>query len=232
MYMFFNRFFKQLRSNIITGVLLIIPLFVTILIIVQLFQWIDSALPGILRIDLPPGLGIVFTLIIAYFAGIAAKNYFGKKLIAVGNGIISNIPILNKIYFTIQQVVDMVSSNKNQVFERAVLIEYPRPNCYCIALVTSRANTNLSMKVNQKLVAVLVPQSPPASAFLLYVAESELIEIDLPVESALKLVVSGGLLGADNAAIAKPTNGIRKNWKWTDLFNRKKYGKNLADPRD
>lgn len=231
---FINKFTKQLRSNIITGILLIIPLFVTVLIIVQLFQWIDSALPGILGIEMPFGLGILITIIIAYFAGLTAKNYFGKKLIAIGNGVIGSIPFLNKIYLTIQQIVEMVSSNKNQIFERPVLIEFPRPNSYSIAFVTSSANNNLSMKVNQKLIAVFVPTTPnPTSGFLLYVPESEMIELNMPVEAAVKLVVSGGLIGADNAvAAAKAQNGPRKGWKWTDIFSRKNHGPNIFDPRD
>jgi len=231
---FINKFIKQLRGNIITGVLLIIPLFVTILIIAQLFQWVDSALPGILGIEMPFGLGILITIILAYFAGLTAKNYFGKKFIAVGNSIIGSIPFLNKIYLTIQQIVEMVSSNKNQVFERAVLVEFPRPNSYCIAFVTSSANTTFSMKVNQKLIAVFLPTTPnPTSGFLLYIPESELIELDMPVEAAVKLVVSGGLLGADNAiAAAKAKGGVRKGGKWTDIFSRKNQGSTIFDPRD
>lgn len=229
-----RRFFRQLRTNIITGVLLIIPLFVTVIIIIQLFQWIDSALPGILGVQLAPGLGILITLIIAYFAGVAAKNYFGKKLIAVGNNIIGSIPFLNKIYLTIQQIVDMVSLNKKQLFERAVLIEYPKKECFTIAFVTSQANTVFSLKVGQKLIAVFVPTTPnPTSGFLLYVPETELVEINMPVEAAVKLVVSGGLLGADHALSSKAVHeGMKKGWKWTDLFARRRPGENVHDPRD
>lgn len=229
-----NKFSKELRSNIITGVLLIIPLLVTVLIMVQLFQWIDNVLPGILGIEMPPGVGILITIIIAYFAGLTAKNYFGKKLIDVGNNVIGSIPFLNKIYLTIQQIVDMVSTNKNQIFERPVLIEYPRPNSYCIAFVTSTANNNLSMKVNQKLVAVFVPTTPnPTSGFLLYIPETDMINIDMPVEAAVKLVVSAGLLGADNALAAiKTHSNLRKGWKWTDIFKRKNSKNHIADPRD
>ena len=229
-----KRFFKQTRSNLITGVLLIIPLFVTVIIIIQLFQLIDSALPKILGIKMAPGLGILITLIIAYFAGLTAKNYFGKKLIAVGNNIIGSIPFLNKIYLTIQQIVDMVSLNKKQLFERAVIIEYPKKDCYTIAFVTSQANTVFSMKVGQKLIAVFVPTTPnPTSGFLLYVPENELVEINMPVEAAVKLVVSGGLLGADHALTSKAVHeGMKKGWKWTDLFSRKHSGKDVHDPRD
>lgn len=229
---FIYRFFRQVRSNIITGVLLIIPLFVTALIIIQLFQWIDKALPGIFKIDLPPGIGVLITLVVAYFAGIAAKNYFGKKFIAVGDGIISSIPFLNKIYLTIQQVVNMVSNNKKQVFERAVLVEFPRPQCYCIAFVTSRANTVFSMNVTQKLVSVFVPQTPPVSGVVLYVPESDIIEVPISVEAALKLVVSGGLLGADNAMSGQTGVDAKKTWKWSDFFSRKPKSGEIFDPRD
>lgn len=226
--------FKQLRSNIITGILLIIPLFVTIIIIIQLFQWIDSALPGILGVDMAPGLGILITIIIAYFAGLAAKNYFGKKLIGIGDSVIASIPFLNKIYLTIQQVVDMVSTNKKQVFERAVLMEFPKEGSYAIGFVTSNANTVFSLKVGQKLTAVFIPTTPnPTSGFLIYVPESELVEINMPVEQAIKLVVSGGLLGADQIIVGKSAyDGMRKVWKWTDLFSRKRTEGNIHDPRD
>ena len=229
-----KRFFRQMRTNIITGVLLIIPLFVTVIIIVQLFQLIDSALPKILGVQMAPGLGILITLIIAYFAGLTAKNYFGKKLIAVGNNIIGSIPFLNKIYLTIQQIVDMVSLNKKQLFERAVLIEYPKNDSYTIAFVTSQANTVFSLKVGQKLISVFVPTTPnPTSGFLLYVPEAELIEINMPVEVAVKLVVSGGLLGADHVLTSKAVHeGMKKGWKWTDLFARKHAGRDFHDPRD
>jgi uncharacterized membrane protein len=229
-----SRFFKQLRGNIITGIFLIIPLFVTVLIIVQLFQWIDSVLPGILGIQMPPGLGILITIVIAYFAGLSAKNYFGRKLIAVGNNIIAGIPVLNKIYLGIQQIVDMVSTSKKQVFERAVLVEYPKANSYCIAFVTSEANTKFSLKVGQKLLAVFVPTTPnPTSGFLLYVGESDVIEINLPVEIAIKLVVSAGLLGADHAAAMKTgSTMMKRGWKWTDLFTGKKKETDIHDPRD
>lgn len=233
---FVKRIGKQVRSSVITGILLIIPLFVTILIIIQLFQWIDSALPGILGIKMPPGIGILITLIIAYIAGIAAKNYFGKKFISLGNNIISSIPFLSKIYLTIQQVVDMVSINKKQVFQRAVLVEFPLPGTYAIGFVTSEANTVFSLKVSQKLIAVFVPTTPnPTSGFLLYLPEQDIVDANISVEAAVKLVVSGGLLGADNAAAAaakQADSPAAKGWKWTDIFSRNKTGKNIHDPRD
>jgi uncharacterized membrane protein len=229
-----KRLFRQLRTNVITGVLLLIPLFVTILIIVQLFQWIDSALPGIIGIEMAPGLGVLITIVIAYFTGLTAKNYVGKKIIDTGNHIISNIPILNKIYLTIQQIVDVVSLNKKRLFERAVLIEYPKENCYSIAFVTSEHNTDFSMKAGQKLTAVFLPTTPnPTSGYLLYVADSDMIEINIPVETAIKLVMSGGLISADHAAKMQATLPVSKrSWNWMDIFKKKGHKDNIADPRD
>ncbi|MBN1578956.1 MAG: DUF502 domain-containing protein [Chitinispirillaceae bacterium] len=229
-----KKMFRQLRGNTITGAVLIIPLLVTVIILIQLFQLIDSALPGILGVKMAPGLGVLITLVIAYFAGLAAKNYFGKKLIAVGNNIVASIPFLNKIYLAIQQIVDMVSNNKKQLFERAVLVEYPKENSYTIGFVTSQANTLFSLKVGQKLIAIFIPTTPnPTSGFLLYVPETEIIDTNLPVEAAIKLVVSGGLLGADHVSTAKLDNvGMKKGWKWTDLFTRRHPGGRVNDPRD
>ena len=229
-----SRFFRQFRTNIITGVLLMIPLFVTILIIIQLFQWIDSALPRIINVDMPPGLGVLAILVIAYFAGLTAKNYFGKKVIEAGNTIIANIPILNKIYLTIQQIVDVVSLNNKRLFERAVLIEYPKENCYSIGFVTSDSNTDFSMRAGNKLTAVFLPTTPnPTSGFLLYVAESDIIEINLPVEMAIKLVMSGGLLSADHAKkVQSSLPSSKRAWNWMDLFKQKQAKKDVSDPRD
>ncbi|MCX7726593.1 MAG: DUF502 domain-containing protein [Chitinispirillaceae bacterium] len=229
-----KRYLKQFRTNMIAGALIIIPFAVTLFIVIQLFQWLDSALPKLFGIELAPGLGIVIILVIAYLAGVAAKNYFGKQLIALGNNIIASIPFLNKIFFSVQQIIDMVSLNKKQIFEKAVLVEFPKENSFTIGFITSHANTNFSLKVGCKLVAVFVPTTPnPTSGFLLYIDESKIIELNIPVEAAVKLVVSGGIIGADNAAKIKSSPYDKEGgWKWTDLFKRKKPKNGLFDPRD
>ncbi|MDO5576644.1 MAG: DUF502 domain-containing protein [Fibrobacter sp.] len=228
-----KKFFKQIRTNIITGTLLIIPLFVTVIIMVKLFQWVDSALPGILGADWAPGIGILITLLIAYFGGLTAKNYFGKKFIDVGNAIISNIPILNKIYLSIQQIVDAVSRSKKTLFERAVLVEYPKENSYCIGFVTSTKNPDISKKAGKNLVAVFVPTTPnPTSGFLLYYPESEVIDLNIQVETAIKLIISGGILNAENPGKGKQTTASFKDGNWMKIFSRDPVKASTTDPRD
>ncbi len=230
---FIKKSIKQFRSNLITGVLLIIPFFVSVLIIIQLFQWIDHALPGVIGVKLAPGLGILFTVIIAYFAGLVTKNYFGKKLISLGNSVFLNIPVFKTIYQTVQQIVDVVSLNDKQLFKRAVLVEFPKKDSYTIGFITSEINTNFSLRIGQKLIGVFIPTAPtPMGGFLLYVPETDIIECNLSVELALKLVMSCGLLSSDQKKEQTGLNAFKKGWKWTDIFSRKHPGSNVVDPRD
>ena len=215
-------FFKQVRSNIIAGILLLIPLVLSIVILVKLFQWVDSALPGVFGAEWIPGLGILVILITAYFTGVAAKNFFGKKLISTANAIIVNIPILNKIYLAIQQLVDAATLSKKNLFDRAVMIEFPRPGSFGIGFVTCENNKDLSTKTGQKLVSVFLPTTPnPTSGFLLYVPEDEVINLNLSVEAAIKLIVSGGILTSDDSKRQTSATPISIK-EWAGLFKQKR----------
>jgi uncharacterized membrane protein len=192
------------------------------------FQWVDSVLPTIIGAEWAPGVGVLVILIIAYFAGLTAKNYFGKKLIDTGNKIIARIPVLNKVYLAIQQIVDAISGSNKRMFERAVLVEFPKEDSYCIAFVTCDSNAEFNAILEKTLVAVFVPTTPnPTSGFLLYVPSDKVIDLNIPAEIAIKLVMSGGILSADQAsrgAIPKSLND------WKGLFNKKKAA--AFDPRD
>lgn len=219
--MFLKRFFKQVRTNIITGVLLLIPLVLSVIILVNLFQWIDSVLPSIIGVEWIPGVGALVIITVAYFTGITAKNYFGKKLITTANKIIANIPILNKVYLAIQQIVDAATLSNKGLFQRAVLIEFPRPGCMGLGFVTSEKNMFISSKAGQNLVSVFVPTAPnPTSGFLIYAPESELTELNIPVEAAIKLVVSGGILTIDDACKTQNNATPSSVKEWAGLFKR------------
>ncbi|KMQ51093.1 Transporter [Chitinispirillum alkaliphilum] len=200
-----KKLFRQVRSNIIAGILLIIPLLITLIIILKLFRWVDSALPLVLGVEWGTGIGITVTLVLAYFAGLLAKNYFGKKLIDTGNAIICNIPILNKVYLGVQQVVDTVSLQNKKVFDRVVLVQYPKEKVYCIAFVTSNENRDFSKLTGHELISVFVPTTPnPTSGYLLYYPKEDMIDLDMPVELAIKRIMSAGLLNGEQINAAKP----------------------------
>jgi uncharacterized membrane protein len=196
----------MVRTNVIAGILLLLPLITTTYVLVKLFALVDSVLPSLFHAILPTimpetwptGVGVVLTLLVAYFAGLAAKNYIGKLFINAGNTIIARIPIINKIYLSVQQIVDAVVSNNKRLFERAVLIEYPKANSYCIGFVTSRTSGEIPQKVKARSVSVFVPTTPnPTSGFLLFLPETEVIDLDMSVEMAIKLVMSAGTVNPD-----------------------------------
>lgn len=229
---FITRVIKQLRTNIIAGVLLIFPLFISIFIIVKIFSWVDSALPGVFGAEWATGFGVFVILLISYFTGLLAKNFIGKKIIATGNAIIANIPILNKIYLGVQQIVDTIGLQNKKLFERVVLIEYPKQNCYSIGFVTCDRNGDFSKRVGQDLTAVFIPTTPnPTSGFLLYYPESELIDLNIPVEIAIKRVMSAGMLSDEQLAKRGAAVPSGEGWNWTSLFKSNKPEK-MFDPRD
>lgn len=233
---FAKRFFKQLRANIITGLFILIPVIASAFIFAKLFIWADRALPAAVGAHWVPGLGILVSVVIAYFVGAAAKHWLGRKVIATGNAVISTIPILNKIYLVIKQIIDTVTVDKKKLFERVVLIEFPRKESFVIGLVTSESNETFSARAGRKLVAVFVPKVPnPTNGFLLYVPEEDLTTINIPLEAALKIVMSGGILGAEKLSGAQSLSAADKQWKWTEIFGgrrRRIRPDRLHDPRD
>jgi uncharacterized membrane protein len=232
---FTQRFLKNLRNNIFAGLLLIIPVAGSIMIIVKLFLLADAALPRMLGMHWIVGTGALVSLIIAYLLGFLAKHWLGRKVIATGNAIIVSIPVLNKVYLVLKQIIDTVTIDRKKLFDRAVMIEFPRPGCYALGLVTSDSNAAFSAKMGRKLLAVFVPKVPnPTTGFLLYVPEEDVVTLDIPAEIALKLVVSGGLLGADalDGTAKLPTSA--KHWNWMDIFGGKerRAKRHVPDPRD
>jgi uncharacterized membrane protein len=229
-------FLRQFRTNFIAGFFLLIPVVGSIFIFWKLFNWADKALPKVLGMHWPPFTGLVVTVLIVYLVGLAAKNYFGRKIIAIGNAIIVSIPLLNKIYLVIKQVIDTVSVDKKKVFERVVLMEFPRAGSFALGFVTSESNEQISVKTGKKLTAVFIPTVPnPTTGFLLYVPEEELVTLDMPMETAFKLMLSAGLLGTEKTGNTQKYSTTGEQWKWTDIFKRKPgkgTSQNSGGPRE
>jgi len=211
---------KQFSNNVIAGIFVILPIFVTIFLIVNIFLWIDSSLPGILGVEWGTGFGILVLLACAFFAGLIAKNYIGKKIIATGNVVINKIPIVNKVYPAIQQIVDAVNTQNKKMFERVVLVEFPKENSYSIAFVTAGENPVFSDKIGKKLIGVYMITAPnPTSGFLVYYPEEDVIDIDMPVDVAMKKIMSIGMLHDEQLIKAAALKQELKT-------------ENILDPRD
>ena len=198
---------KKLKSYFLAGLLVLTPLVLTVFIIWRLFFAIDGLLRGIISkhiisklgfniTDQPlTGLGFISIILLILLTGFFARNYFGKKVLLIGNMIVSKIPIINRVYIAIQQISQAFLSEKSEIFEKAVLIEYPRKGIYSIGFFTQDTKGEVQDHIKKDIVSVFIPTTPnPTSGFLLFVPKEETISLDMPVEDALKLVISAGAI--------------------------------------
>jgi len=194
---------KKLKTYFITGLLVLIPLVLTFFIIWKLFIAIDGLLQGFIsnmleRVGVPAtkyGLGFISVILLILLTGMIARNYFGRKVIKLGEDIFTRIPLINRIYMAIQQISNAFLSEKREVFKKAVLIEYPRKGIYSIGFFTQDTRGEVQDRLNQDVVSVFLPTTPnPTSGFLLFVPKTDVTELDMSIEEALKLVISGGAI--------------------------------------
>ncbi len=198
----FRALWSILKKYFITGLLVLVPFFLTIFIIHWLFMKMDSILKGLFHrfldkfdISYLPGMGFISVVLIILFAGIIAKNYLGKRFLSFGEKLVKRIPLISKIYIAFQQISKAFLSEEREIFKKAVLIEYPRKGMFCIAFYTQDTKGEIQEKLAQDMVGVFLPTTPnPTSGFLLFVPKSEIIDLSMSVEDALKLVISGGAI--------------------------------------
>lgn len=196
---------NEIRKTLLAGLLVLAPIALTIYILYHLFRILD----GILRDPLSkflvenigldsrwvpiPGLGIIALLALLILTGVIARNYIGKKFITVGDYIVTRIPLINRIYIAIREISEAILSEKREVFKKAVLIEYPRKGIYSIAFFTQDTKGPVQETIQEDVVSVFLPTTPnPTSGYLLFVPKTDIMELEMPVEDALKLVISGG----------------------------------------
>ena len=211
---------KKIRKNIkgvfLTGIAAIIPVGVTFYIlylIIGMMNKLVKIIPARFHPDqiLPfhlPGLGIIITLILIFTVGLVTKSYLGKKLVSLGERMVGKIPLVRGIYNALKQLVDAVFSDKGQSFKKAVLIEYPREGLYSIAFVTGVSRGEVQVKTAQKCVNVFVPTTPnPTSGFYIMVPETDTIVLDMTVEEAFTLIISGGIVSPEDVQQIIPERG-------------------------
>jgi uncharacterized membrane protein len=146
----------------------------------------------------PGGAGVlVLAVLLVALVGQLARNYVGKRLIEIGDDVLLRVPLLNKIYGTTKQVKEALVGNKSS-FKQTVLVEFPRPGIYSLGFVTSDQPNEVQLKTRKNVWSVFVPTTPnPTTGFLIFVAESEVIRLDLSVADAIKSIISLGTVAPD-----------------------------------
>jgi|TARA_B110000977_G_scaffold29239_1_gene37963 uncharacterized membrane protein len=199
----------MLRRYLIAGVLVWVPLGVTFFVLKFLLEMMDKLLlilPIALRPESLlgfsiPGLGFILAFIILLITGAIGANLLGQTALRLSESLLSRIPLVRTIYSSAKQILNSVLSNGGDSFRKVLLIEYPRKGIWTICFQTGTAVKEIQEQLEQQSIMVFVPTTPnPTSGFIMVVAESETRELDMDIETALKLVMSLGMAKTSSPA--------------------------------
>lgn len=203
-------FLGRLRSWFLTGLLVTAPVLLTVYITWAAIELIDgqvaSILPGFNKLVVAniPGAGLIIGLILITVIGAVAAGFLGRWLIGLGESILNRMPVVRTIYGASKQILETVISAQSDAFRDAVLVEYPRRGLWVIGFVTGGTKGEVAERMDGNMVNVFIPTTPnPTSGFLLFCPRNEVIYLDMSVEDAVKLVVSGGIVHPPEPAAGK-----------------------------
>lgn len=189
---------NHLKGTFLAGIFIVIPIAITIFILMLLFNFADGILGSYLDSLMAfygwsgghiPGVGMVTVAVVIYVAGLLATNVFGKRLLRLGDELLSRIPLVKSIYTSSKQVTKVFKEGGSS-YRRAVFVEWPRPGVLAIGFVTAELELE-----GERFVVVYIPTMPnPTSGFALWFRESDVFESGMTVEDAVKFVVSGGVV--------------------------------------
>ena len=192
-----------MKKYFITGLLIWIPLTITLMVLAWIVGTLDQIIPllpqeiqpkQLLGFDLP-GLGVLMSLGIVLSTGLVAANVLGQKLVQVWEALLSRIPVVKSIYSSVKQVSDTLFSSSGQAFRQALLVQYPHQGSWTIAFLTGRPGGDAARHLSEDFVSVYVPTTPnPTSGFFLMMPKADVIELDMSVDEALKYIISMGVV--------------------------------------
>jgi len=195
-----------MKRYFITGLLIWVPLGITLWVLDLLIGTMDQSLMVLPAQWLPeawlgmhiPGLGVILTLLVIVLTGVFAANFFGEKLIDWTEALLARIPVVKSIYGSVKQVSDTLLSGNGHAFRKVLLVRYPHPQAWSLAFQTNVPD-EVARVLPDEHVAVFIPTTPsPVNGFYFYVKKSEVIELNVPVDRALKYIISMGVASGES----------------------------------
>ena len=192
-----------LRKWLIAGLLVIVPLVITLGVLNWIIGTLDQTLAILPEAWQPdkllgvhiPGFGVILTLLILLIVGGIASNFIGRKLVGWGDALVRRIPVVRSIYSSVKQVSDTVFSDSGNAFRTAVMVQWPREGVWTVAFVTGAPSGEVAAYLRDEYLSVFVPTTPnPTGGYFVMVRKSECIELDMSVDAALKYIVSMGVV--------------------------------------
>ncbi len=195
-----------MRKYFITGLLILVPLAITAWVLNLVISTMDQSLlfvptrwqPRILFGFDIPGLGAILTVLIVFVTGLLTNNLVGNYIVKLWERLLQRIPVVNSLYSSVKQVSDTLFSSSGNAFRKAVLLPYPRQGCWTIGFLTGVPGGDVKNHLVGDYVSVYVPTTPnPTSGFFLMMLRSDVIELDMSVDAALKYIVSMGVVAPE-----------------------------------
>ncbi len=198
---------RKVRGHLMAGILVVVPLGVTILILKWLFEWVDDILQPIIRTLLGQpvyGLGFAITLAIIYVVGLIVSYVGGHRLIHFAESFLARVPVVKQMYSGIKQILESFASPRETGFMEVVLVEFPRKGIRTLGFITNEEYDS----AGEKLLNVFIPTAPnPTSGFLEIMREEDVLRTDIPVDDALKMIVSAGRVSLNKVNVRLSNNG-------------------------
>ena len=192
-----------MRKSLITGLLIWIPLVITLWVLKIIVDALDQSLlllPESARTENwlgihIPGLGAILTIAIVFATGVFAQNFFGARLLALWNEVLKRIPVVNSIYSSVKQISDTVFSSSGQAFRKALLVQWPHAGMWTIAFQTGVPGGEVPAHLPADCLSVYVPTTPnPTGGYFVIVRRADVIELEMTVDQALKYIISMGVV--------------------------------------
>lgn len=192
---------ERLRRYLIAGLVVVVPILLTAYVLVIMFRFVDGILGRFLNIYLKetlgfyiPGLGFLISLVFIIFVGFLATRFLGRKIFVGLERWFSGLPLINKIYPALKQIVLFILAQKEFGFKKVVLVEFPSKGIWSLGFLTNESFEQINKISNREMVSVLIGTTPgPLSGYLIFVPKEEVRFPDISLSDALKIIISGGI---------------------------------------
>lgn len=209
-----QRLKQDLKNDLIAGLLVVIPLATTIWLSVTIAKWaidlltripkqlnpfdgFDPFLTNLLNVS----VGLAVPLLSILIIGLMARNIVGRWLLDFGEQFLQAIPLAGSVYKTLKQILETLLRDSKTKFRRVVIVEYPRRGIWTIGFVTGKVSSQLQSHLSDKMISVFIPTTPnPTSGWYAMIPEKEVINLDISIEDAFKVLISGGIVSPGSAA--------------------------------
>ena len=195
---------QRMRAYFITGILVVAPVSITLYLAWIFIGFVDNRITPLIPVQynpetyLPfalPGLGLLILVVTLILVGAATAGFFGRLWARISEQILGRMPVIRNIYGAVKQILETVLAQQSKAFREAVLVEYPRRGIWAIAFITGRTEGEVQNITEEECINIFLPTTPnPTSGFLLFVPKKDLVHLDMNVEEAIKMVISGGIV--------------------------------------